>query len=81
MKKIKKFFKKIGWILTVLFIRPFWFLYNIINKKYCNGFINFMVISGGTTKDITIWAYGEKYTLSRDSAKELFSALEKHLKE
>ena len=78
---MKKFFKKLGWVLTVLFIRPFWVLYNRINKKYCKGFINFVVVSGGATKDITIWAYGEKYILSRDNAKELFGALDKHLKE
>ncbi len=78
---MKKFFKKLGWVLTVLFIRPFWVLYNIINKKYCKDIANFVVVSGGFTKDITIWAYGDKYTLSRDNAKELYNALNTHLKD
>lgn len=78
---MKKFLKKLGLILTFLFIRPFWVLYNIINKKYCKGVINLMVVSGGFTKDITIWAYGEKYVLSRDNAKELYNLLKIHLNE
>ena len=78
---MKKFFKKLGWILTILFIRPFWVLYNKINKKYCKDNINLSVVSGGFTKDITIWAYGEKYVLSRENAKDLCNALNIHLKE